>query len=45
MIASLPDPLFLGAAFGVGGGAQHVLRVLIARFGSTPAQSNQAGGN
>ena len=31
LMASLPDPVALGVAFGVGGGAQQVLRAVIAR--------------
>lgn len=34
LLANLPEPMFLCAAFGVGGGAQRVLLILIARFGS-----------
>jgi hypothetical protein len=45
LLANLPDPMFLGAAFGVGGGAQHCLRILIARFGSVPTvPPNSLGG-
>lgn len=32
MIGNMPDPLFLSSAFAVGGGAQHVLRMAIARL-------------
>lgn len=39
LLANLPDPLYLCAAFGVGGGAQHVLRILIAKFGALPASA------
>ena len=39
LLASLPDALLLSAAFGVGGGAQRVLLILIARFGTPPAGS------
>ena len=39
LLASLPDALLLSAAFGVGGGAQRVLLILIARFGKPPAGS------
>lgn len=43
LLANLPEPMFLCAAFGVGGGAQRVLLILIARFGSTsPAGGNNA---
>jgi hypothetical protein len=36
LLASLPDALLLSAAFGVGGGAQRVLLMVISKFG-TPA--------
>lgn len=36
LMASLPDPMFLGAAFAVGGGAQHVLKTAIAKLGAVP---------
>lgn len=42
LMANMPDALLLSAAFGVGGGAQRVLLVVIARFG-TPAPVS--GGN
>lgn len=42
LLANLPDPLYLCAAFGVGGGAQRMLLILIARFGAPPAAT---GGN
>jgi hypothetical protein len=46
LMASLPDALLLSAAFGVGGGAQRVLVILIARFGAPPESSSSApGGN
>lgn len=38
LFASLPDPVALGAAFAVGGGAQKVLRALIARFATGSEQ-------
>lgn len=34
LLATLPDALLLSAAFGVGGGAQRVLLLVIARFGT-----------
>jgi len=36
LLASLPDPLLLSAAFGVGGGAQRVLVFVIARLSTAP---------
>lgn len=38
LFASLPDPVALGAAFAVGGGAQKVLRALITRFSTGSEQ-------
>lgn len=38
LVAALPDPVALGAAFAVGGGAQKVLRALIARFSTGSEQ-------
>ncbi len=43
LLASLPDPLLLSAAFGVGGGSQRVLAFAIARL-SPPDASIAAGG-
>jgi hypothetical protein len=40
LLANLPDALLLSAAFGVGGGAQRVLLILIAKFG-TPGGATQ----
>lgn len=37
LLAALPDALLLSAAFGVGGGAQRVLLIAIAKFGNPPA--------
>ncbi|WP_310646841.1 hypothetical protein [Limnohabitans sp.] len=37
LMANLPDSLLLSAAFGVGGGAQRVLQILISRLGEAPA--------
>lgn len=39
LLANLPDALLLSAAFGVGGGAQRVLLVVIAKFGTPPAST------
>lgn len=36
LMASLPDPMFMGAAFAVGGGAQHVLKMAIAKLAAAP---------
>lgn len=36
LLANLPDALLLSAAFGVGGGAQRVLLIVISRFGTAP---------
>lgn len=46
LLASLPDALLLSGAFGVGCGAQRVLLIVIARFGSpppTPPAANDFG--
>ncbi len=47
LVSQLPDALLLGAAFGTGGGAQKVLRALIARLnpGTTAAPARQGGTN
>ena len=37
LLANLPDALLLSVAFGVGGGAQRVLLILIAKFGVPPS--------
>ena len=37
LMANLPDSLLLSVAFGVGGGAQRLLQILISRFGESPA--------
>jgi hypothetical protein len=36
LLANFPDSLLLSAAFGVGGGAQRVLQILISKFGEVP---------
>lgn len=38
LMASLPDPLFMGAAFAVGGGAKTVLQGVIRRLNPAPAE-------
>lgn len=38
---SLPDSMFLGAAFGVGGLAQRVLLMLIERYGTPAAKTGE----
>ena len=43
LMANLPDPMFMGAAFAVGGGAQHVLKKAIARLGDAPHPSKEGG--
>lgn len=42
LLASLPDPLLLSAAFGVGGGAQRVLVFVIARLSTAPKSNEGA---
>lgn len=42
LVAHLPDPMFLCAAFGVGGFAQRVLLMLILRLGAPPAPTGGA---
>ena len=42
LLANLPDALLLSAAFGVGGGAQRVLLVVIAKFGTPSASTGGA---
>jgi hypothetical protein len=39
LLANLPDSLLLSVAFGVGGGAQRVLQVLISKFGESPKKT------
>lgn len=39
LLAALPDPVALGVAFGVGGGAQQVLRAVIARVSPGSVQT------
>lgn len=40
LLANLPDPLILGAAFSVGGGAQKVLMFAIQRLSGQPGASS-----
>lgn len=42
LVANLPDPMFLCAAFGVGGFAQRVLLMFILRLGAPPAPTGGA---
>ncbi len=44
LVANLPDPMFLCASFCVGGGAQRVLLVMIAKFGTPPVPPAAPGG-
>ena len=39
LVAAMPEPLVLGGAFAVGGGAQQVLMFMIARFSGAPPGS------
>jgi len=41
LVAALPDALLLGAAFGVGGGAQYVLRATIKRLAGGTASGSE----
>lgn len=41
LIWSLPDSMFLGAAFGVGGGAQRVLLMLMSRLDAAAARAGE----
>jgi len=42
LMVALPDPLIMGAAFGVGAGAQKVLMATIARFNAVPIRQDDA---
>lgn len=39
LVAAMPEPLILGSAFAVGGGAQQVLMFMIRRFSGAPPGS------